>query len=76
MIGFATLVLAQRLGTSSANQPIYGGTLVFGVTGLILFYLAFVNDEMEAGRVLKGMSIALLALAILATAWPMRPWPH
>lgn len=76
MIGFDALVLFQRLGTSGTNQPIYGGTLVFGVTGLILFYLAFINDEMEAGRVLKGMSIALLAFAILATAWPLRPWPH
>lgn len=73
---FPLMVLAQGLGTSGANQPIYAGTLVFGVAGLVFFYLAFINEEMEAGTVLKGMSIALIALALLATFWPMRPWPH
>lgn len=70
------MLLAQGLGTTAQNQPIYAGTLVFGVTGLVLFYLSFVNDEMEAGVVLKGMSIGLIALTLLATFWPMRPWPH
>lgn len=66
----------QWLGTAGENQPIYGGTLMFGVVGLGLFYFAFVSKEMESGPVLKGLSIGLLVLAVLAAFWPSRPWPH
>lgn len=62
------------LGRAGENSPIYGGTLVFGFTGVCLFYLAFISDEFESGLVLKAMSIGLLFFAVLAFAWPARPW--
>lgn len=75
-VSLGSAVVLQWLGAAGQNQPIYGGTVVFGLTGLALFYLAFVSDEMEAGPVLKGMAISLLLLAVLAFTWPSRPWPH
>lgn len=70
------LAVALQLGSAKANEPIYGGALVFGLTGLSVLYLAFVRDEMDAGIQMKVIGIVLLAFALLAAFWPMRPWPH
>ncbi len=76
MINQIILQAILKLGSAGPNSPIYGGALVFALTGLTLFYLSFVSDEFEAGVVLRFMSIALLAFALLAIVWPSRPWPH
>lgn len=73
---YLSVLALQTIGRAGQNEPVYAGTLVFGVIGLILTYLSFFHDEMDAGRIMKIMSIALLALAVLAAFWPLRPWPH
>lgn len=72
----ALLTVALQLGTAKANEPIYGGTLVFGLAGVSVLYLAFVRDEMDAGIQMKVLGIVLVGLAVLAAFWPARPWPH
>ncbi|WP_416840415.1 hypothetical protein [Haloferax sp. DFSO52] len=77
MLALSSVVpVLLQLGTAKANEPIYGGTLVFGAAGLSILYLSFVRDEMDAGIQMKVMGFALLGLALLAAFWPLRPWPH
>lgn len=68
--------LLTPLGRAGANEPIYAGTLIFGIVGLTLVYLSFVREEMNPGPVMKVGSILLLVFAVIAFFWPMRPWPH
>lgn len=70
------LMVALRLGTAGPNEPVYAGTVVFGGVGLVLTYLAFVHDEMDAGLLLKAGSVIFFVLAVVSAFWPMRPWPH
>lgn len=70
------LTAALQLGTAKANEPIYGGTLIFGLAGVSILYLAFVRDEMDAGVQMKIIGLVLVGLAVLAAFWPARPWPH
>lgn len=69
-------VLVLPFGTAGPNEPVYAGTIVFGSVGLVVAYLAFIHEEMDAGVLLKAGSILFFVLAIVATFWPMRPWPH
>lgn len=66
----------QQLGRAGLNQPVYAGTLVFGLTTLILVYLIVWNDQIESTRMLKGLAVVMFVLTVLSTFWPLRPWPH
>ncbi|WP_101296805.1 hypothetical protein [Halegenticoccus soli] len=70
------LSVALKLGYAGENQPIVGGALVFLAAAAGVLYLSFVREEMDAGPALKVGGFLLLALAVLAYFWPMRPWPH
>lgn len=70
------LAVMSALGTAGQNQPVYAGTIIFGIVGLSLAYLAFVSEEMDSDIQLKLISVFLLLLAVLSAFWPMRPWPH
>ena len=74
MTGTTLLAFAGRLGTAGANEPILAGVVVFGLVGVVLTYLSFFHQQMEAGPVLKALSVAMLALAAVSYVWPMRPW--
>lgn len=69
-------VLALQIGQSGLNEPIFGGVIIFGITTLALYYLAYVRTEMNAGIVLRVAPFFMLLLTILAAIWPWRPWPH
>lgn len=64
-----------KLGSAGLDEPVLGGVLVFGISGITVVYLAFVHDEMDAGIVLKALGIGLVFMAIVAFLWPHRPWP-
>lgn len=66
---------ALKLGSSGLNEPVFGGVIVFGITGMTIVYLAFFHDEMDAGIVLKALGIGLVLMAVVAFLWPLRPWP-
>lgn len=75
MIALAIPRLSLKLGTAGLDEPVVGGAIVFGVSGLTVVYLAFVHEEMDAGIVLKGLGVGLVVMALVALAWPLRPWP-
>lgn len=64
-----------ELGSAGLDEPVLGGALVFGISGITIVYLAFVHDEMDAGIVLKAVGVGLLLMALVAFLWPLRPWP-
>lgn len=68
--------IVLRIGRVGLNEPVYAGTVVFSVIGLILAYLTFFHDEMDASTLLKVGSVMFFVLAIVSAFWPMRPWPH
>lgn len=69
-------VVALKFGESGANEPITGGVIIFGITAVALYYLAYVRTEMNAGFVLRMAPFFMLLLAVVAATWPWRPWPH
>lgn len=75
-IGLVGALIALSIGTAGPNEPVYAGTIVFGGVGLVLAYLAFLHDEMDAGILLKAGTVMFFALSVVSTFWPMRPWPH
>lgn len=68
--------LALQLGSAGLDEPIYGGVIIFGITGVIVLYLAFIHEEMDANIQMKVLGILLVALALLSAFWPVRPWPR
>ena len=62
------------LGTAGPNESLWAGVIIFFITGFALFYLSFINNEMDAGPVLKAMSIVLIFFGVLSLFWPIRPW--
>lgn len=75
MTGFQLSGSALKLGSSGLNEPVFGGIIVFGITGITIVYLAFVHEEMDAGIVLKALGLGLVLMALVALLWPLRPWP-
>ncbi len=65
-----------QLGTAGPHDPVYAGTIVFGLAALVLAYLCWVRTEMDAGVVMKAGTVLMFVLALVATYWPQRPWPH
>lgn len=74
MIDHVLVTFALQWGSAGADEPIYGGTIVFGIAGAAVLYLSFVREEMDAGLQLKALGIALVLLAVTSALWPMRPW--
>lgn len=75
MTGFQLPGSVLKLGSSGLNEPVFGGMIVFGISGITIVYLAFVHEEMDAGIVLKALGVALVLMALVALFWPLRPWP-
>lgn len=70
------MAVVLHLGAAGADEPIYRGTIVFGINGLSVLYLEFIHEEMDTSIQMKVLGIVLLALAILSAFWPARLWPH
>jgi hypothetical protein len=64
-----------RLGAQGHNEPVLGGVIVFGLTGLAILYISIFNEEFAGSIMFRALGVIMLLLAAVSYLWPYRPWP-